>query len=244
LIMRIALIPMRVKPMDVKENFRRFVNSVGEAAKEETSLIVFPEMTFTGYVWEEEILNRLSEGVPGPLTERVSSVARTFGVFMVVGFLEKDGVKFYDSALMFAPSGEIILHHRKIEEKPPFSTGDTVPMARTPLGNVSILICGDLFNNTAVSMVNRETDLLIVPMARSFAGKNPDPERWYSEERRVYVKRIRKVGIRTFLVNAFEEGEDGAFGGAMVVSEKGEVIAESPHGSDMMIVYDFNSYNS
>ena len=239
--MRAALVPMKIRPMDVKENFRRFVNRVGEAVKEGACLIVFPETTFTGYVWEKGILNRLSESVPGPLTERVAEVVKAHDAFVVVGFLEREGDRFYSSALMFSPSGEILLHYRKIEEKPPFSTGDTVPMALTPFGKVSILICGDLFNDTALSMVNRETDLLIVPMARSFAGKNPDPERWCSQERTVYAERVKSIGIKTLIVNALEEGEDGAFGGAMVVSEKGEVIAESPHGSDTMILYDFNS---
>ena len=235
---RVALIPMRVRPLDVEENFRRFLNRVEEATGEGASLLVFPETTFTGYVWEEAHLRRLAETVPGPLSRRVASVAEAYGVFVVVGLLEKDGERFYNSAILLSPSGRILLHHRKIEEKPPFSTGNTVPVARTPFGKVSTLVCGDLFNDTAISLIDEGTDLLIVPMARAFDRRSPDPERWRTEEREVYTSRIKDVGITAFIVNALEEREGGAFGGAMVVSGEGEVIAESPHGSDAMLLYD------
>ncbi len=239
--MRVALVPLRIKPLDVEENFRRFSHTVRGFADKGVSLIVFPETTFTGYVWEEKVLRSLAETVPGPLTERISYVAETSGVFVVVGFLEREGDRFYSSALLFSPSGEIVLHHRKIEEKPPFSTGKTVPMARTPFGKVSILICGDLFSETAVSLMSGETDLLILPMARAFYGKNPDWERWYSQERGVYAGRVKELGITTFIVNALEEEDGGAFGGAMVVSVEGEVITESPHGSDTPLVFTFQA---
>ena len=91
---RVALIPMRVRPLNVEENFRRFFNRVKEATGEGASLLVFPETTFTGYVWEEAHLRRLAETVPGPLSRRVASLAEAYGVFVVVGLLEKDGERF------------------------------------------------------------------------------------------------------------------------------------------------------
>ena len=57
--------------------------------------------------------------------------------------------------------------------------------------------------------------------------------------RAVYMEAVQAIGKTTFLVNALEEGgAEPSFGGAMVVSGEGDVLAESPHGSDEVLVYE------
>lgn len=79
----------------------------------------------------------------------------------------------------------------------------------------------------------------MVPMSRSFDGLSPDTQRWENEEREVYLEAARRVGITTVLVNALETcSPDGSFGGAMIIQTDGTLAAESPHGSDEILVYD------
>jgi predicted amidohydrolase len=83
-------------------------------------------------------------------------------------------------------------------------------------------------------------DLLVVPMARSFDKVSPDRDRWLREERQVYLEAVENAGCPTVIVNGLESNSDEAsFGGAMVINAEGGLLAESPHGSDEILIYDF-----
>jgi predicted amidohydrolase len=59
-------------------------------------------------------------------------------------------------------------------------------------------------------------------------------------ERQVYLEAVKKAGRPAVIVNALEDApSEPAFGNAMVVSANGELLADSPHGTDEMLLYDF-----
>jgi predicted amidohydrolase len=115
-----------------------------------------------------------------------------------------------------------------------------VHVAHTEFGWVSILICGDLFDDTVKSRIDPRTQCLLVPMARSFEGKSPHLDRWLKEERQAYLEEVKKTGLLTLMVNLLEDAKlpEAAFGGALIVREDGEILAESPHGSDQALIFD------
>jgi len=126
-----------------------------------------------------------------------------------------------------------------VHEKPPYAVGDGVRSLPTELGRLSVLICGDLFDEGVVRQIDPALDLLLVPMNRSFDGASPDAARWEREERAVYIEAVRAAGVTTAIVNALEVGtEEVAFGGALLVAGDGRLLAESPHGTEEMVVYD------
>ena len=203
-------------------------------------LVCLPECTLTGYLFEEPDLRQFAEPVPGPTTERMGELARHHGIFLCFGLLEAVGSRYYDAAILLDRKGRILLHHRKIEEHPPFASGTEVKTVDTELGRLSMIICGDLFNGDVVRRVDRSVDLLLVPMARSFEGKSPDSERWDKEERWGYLEGARAVGVTTAMVNSLEIGAEGLrdFGGALLVGKDGRLLAESPHGTDRPLFYE------
>jgi predicted amidohydrolase len=169
----------------------------------------------------------------------MGALARKYKIFLCFGLLEVAGTSFFNSAVLLDRQGRILLHHRKICEHPPFTNGATVQTVKTELGRLSVLICGDLFDEDATSQLDDSVDLLLVPMARSFDGRSPDVERWLREERQVYLDGVKAVGVTTAIVNACEVTEEGAsFGGALIVDENGRLLAESPHGTDEALIYD------
>ncbi|MCS7017420.1 MAG: hypothetical protein NZM42_15055, partial [Gemmatales bacterium] len=137
-----------------------------------------------------------------------------------------------------------VIHvHRKIIEQPPFATGKEVKAVDTEFGTVSVLLCGDLFDDDVKARISRDTDILILPLARSFDGKSPDLERWQNEERQAYVDEVKKVGVTGLIVNSLEDSSlpEASFGGAMVVSPNGEVLAETEHGTDKALIFELVS---
>ena len=237
--MRVALVPLKTKPKAYKENLRSVEAVLAAIAGVRPDLIVLPECTLTGYLYEEPDLARFAEPIPGPTTWAMARLARAHRAYICFGMLERAEAAVYDSGVLLNREGRIVVVQRKLSEMPPFQVGKQVHVAETELGRMSILICGDLFDDEATGQLAKGVDWVLVPMARAFAGRSPDRERWETEERAVYLDAVRSIGKTTFLVNALEEGiEEPSFGGAMVVSGDGELLAESPHGSDEVLVYE------
>ncbi|ABU59083.1 nitrilase/cyanide hydratase and apolipoprotein N-acyltransferase [Roseiflexus castenholzii DSM 13941] len=88
--------------------------------------------------------------------------------------------------------------------------------------------------------LNKRADLVIVPLARSFDGASPDLKRWLREERQAHTDAAYTRRVTALIVNACEDSAQPAapFGGAMVVGPRGDILSESPHGTDEALISD------
>ncbi len=243
--MRVCLLPIKTEPRNPAANFERLVQRLDEIAPERPDLICLPEGGITGYLYEESDFARFAESVPGPTTEQMGQLARRHRAYFCFGVLERAESGVYNSAVLLDRAGRIILRHRKVEEKPPFIIGDTVDNVDSDLGRLGILICGDLFDEETVHELDPSLDLLLVPMSRPFSESMPDINHWISRERQMYLEAVRGAGVTTLIVNALEiNTDDPSFGGAMIVSADGELLAESPVGTDKPLIRDFSAGGS
>jgi predicted amidohydrolase len=126
-------------------DFSRRAKDVGGA-----ELIVFPEMTDTGYsmdVIRESASDWKNGFVPG-----VQEIAKRISIAIVTGVSERDGSSIYNSQVLMDSQGNIAAKYRKthlyavapVEEQTCFAPGDT--FASSALGNVrfGFSICYDL----------------------------------------------------------------------------------------------------
>jgi predicted amidohydrolase len=237
--MRICLMPLRIEPGNPNENFRHFLTQLDQVRPHHPDLVCLPECSFTGYMYEEADLERFAEPIPGPLTAEMSRLARLHGIYLCFGMLESTPQGVYDTALLLDRTGAITGKHRKLSEKPPFVNGTVVNSIETHFGRLGMLVCADLFAAEVVARLDPALKLLLVPTARSFDGQSPDLLRWEKEERQVYLDAVREAGVPTAIINTLESGPAASlFGGALVVNAQGELLAESPHGSDEILIYD------
>ncbi len=237
--MRICLVPLSVTPQKPGENLQRFQEAMKQVDLYKPDLVCLPECAFTGYLYEEDMLERFAETIPGPTVAKMAQIARLHRVHLCFGMLERVSDKVYDSAVLLNRQGKVVLVQRKMSEQPPFARGTRVEYAEIDQNKVAVLICGDLFHREAVGQLPSDLSLLLVPMARAFALHSPDKERWVREERAEYLKAIRDTNTPTALVNALDVGiDEPSFGGAMIVDRKGNLLQESPHGTDEILVYD------
>jgi predicted amidohydrolase len=241
--MKVCLIPLKMEARNPAENLHRFQQRLAEVAPYQPDLVGLPECAFTGYLYETQDFEKFAEPIPGETTATIARLAKEHRCYICLGMLEKSKEGVYSSAVLVDKFGRIVHIHRKIIEQPPFATGKEVKAIDTELGKVSILLCGDLFDDGVKAEISSDTDILILPLARSFDGKSPDLERWMKEERQAYVNEIKKVGITGLIVNALEEPSlpEASFGGAMIVSPDGEVLAESEHGTDTALMFELVS---
>lgn len=240
--MRTALIPLRTEPGNPEANLNRFRCEMERLAPLHPDIVCLPECTLTGYLYEQAQVAQFAESIPGPTVAEMSDIARQYGVYLCFGMLESAPEGFHNTAVLLNREGRVVLVHRKNVEEPPFVEGSEVCSAQTEFGEVGILICGDLFSRRVVQRLPPRLRLLLVPMSRSFDGGSPDEQRWLQVERGAYLRAVQRAGAPAVIVNALETGVDlPSFGGALVVGADGRLLAESPHGSDVPLCYDWST---
>ncbi len=223
-----------------------------QAAGLGAELLLYPEAAPTGLENNDDPEHDLPLGttIPGPITARLSRLAEELHAYVATGLLEREGQCLYDSAVISDPGGEIILHYRRIQpqwhgrdaDPAVYRQGEKVTVVCTPLGKLSVLICGDLFDDDICGRVKRlEPDYLLFPFASDFGGGSFYQARWDTEEEPEYAARAAAVGCTTLMTNLLLDpslSEHPSFGGAMVVSADGQVLLRKPLGTPGVLIGD------
>src|SRR5215471_10754017 len=135
---------------DPQTNLNKIISSLRQAAERDAKLVMFPECALTGYAY-----NSLAEAVPfaeridGPSSEAIAEACRETGTHAVAGFIESDGDKFYNAAMLVGPNG-VAGSYRKVHL--PFigidrflTPGDRqFNVFDLPFGKVGMNICYDI----------------------------------------------------------------------------------------------------
>jgi predicted amidohydrolase len=237
---------------DVDANLAAILNMANEAAGAGAELVVFPEAALTGLTNNDDPAHDLPLGqeIPGPVTDDLAELARERRLWLAIGLLEREGGRLYDTAVLFAPAGEIALKQRRIHpgwhgrdaDLNVYCPGTELSTALTPLGTFALSLCAsDLFDTKLIRRVrDLRPDWLLAPMARCFDDGSYDQERWDREEKHVYMERVKLAGTTTLMTNylAGRELDGGSFGGAMIVSKDGAEIDSLPLGEAGMLFVD------
>jgi len=224
---------------DVKKNSEELERRLIEVSSYKPDLVCFPECTLTGYLYTRDDLQKFAEQFPGKGYDWVSDLAKKYSVNICFGLLESEAGEYFNTSVVIGKDGQMIHKQRKISEKFPFSVSQGILDFHFYGKIMRIVICGDLFIKGSTLTTNRDVFLQIVPMARSFDGVSPDPIRWEKGEKQEYLNAVKATGIKSAIVNALDVCDSSpAFGGAMFVNDHGELISESPHGTDRMLQFE------
>src|SRR6266545_4326398 len=95
-------------------NLRRAADAVRRAAGQGCRLVVLPECLDFG--WTDPGAREGGQPIPGPHSEVLANAARECGVYVAAGLVERAKDRLYNTAVVISPTGEILLHHRKLNE--------------------------------------------------------------------------------------------------------------------------------
>lgn len=167
---KVAAVQMSYEMGKKEETVQKGVDKITEAADNGAKLIILPEMCTSGYIFNtREEVAAMAEEVPGGNTVKTwESIAAEKDIYLVAGLLEKDGEKFYNTAVLIGPEG-FIGKFRKMhlwdEDKVWYEPGDLgIPVFQTPIGRIAIIICYDMwFSEMWRIAAMKGADIVCVP---------------------------------------------------------------------------------
>jgi predicted amidohydrolase len=161
---------MDINILEKELNLRRILEELARARRAGAELIIFPECALTGYCFTNlDEARPMAETIPGPSTEILAATAQILGCTVVVGLLEREGERVFNSAIVVGPGGLLGVHRKAhlpclgIDWRT--TPGDTpIRVFDTPHGRVGINICFDVsFPEAARVLKLRGAQLLAIP---------------------------------------------------------------------------------
>ena len=206
----------------------------------DADLIVLPEFFATGYqfVSGKEVA-KLSEHVPHDYTtEMLAEFSRRKGMHIVAGLPEKDGIRFYNSAVLTGPEGYIGVYrktHLFFEEKLWFAPGNTgFKVFSTAVGQIGIMICFDWFFPESMRTLALKGAEVVAHPSNLVLPHCPSAMPLRCLENRVYAVTANRVGIENR-----KKGQTLKFiGTSQVMSPDGVICAKAPEKGESLEIAD------
>ena len=238
---KIALAQISCKREDKAENLTKIEKTVIKAKKQAADLVIFPELSLTGYVVRDQIYE-LAETIPGPSTKVIENIARKTKAYIVFGMpelSEKTQATIYNAAVLVGPEGLIgkyrkmyLPTHSVFEEKRYFRPGYQAAAFDTELGKIGLIICYDIFFPEVSRLTRLKGAQLIVCISAS-----PAVRRAFFEtltvaraiENTAFLAYVNLVGI-----------EDGLqfWGGSRIVGPNGKVLVQAKYDDEDLVMCD------
>jgi predicted amidohydrolase len=238
---RIALAQTESSRNDIEKNLSKFANFIAEAKRKRAELVIFPELSLTGYALRDQIYE-MAEPIPGPSVNYVSKLAEKNNVYVIFGMPElSDNTQatLHNSSVLVGPSGYIgkyrkmyLPTHSVFEEKRYFRPGYEEAVFETELGKLGLIICYDLYFPEAVRLPRLEGAQLIVCISASPSVRRAFFETLTSAraiENTAFLAFVNRVGI-----------EDGLqfWGGSRLLGPNGKVLAQGKYDEEDLVICD------
>lgn len=239
--LRTALVQVDTPVGDVDGNATRIVTAAREAVRLGAQLIVFPELTLSGYPPEDLLFHR---GFRAQIEAGLARLCRELPgeAASVVGFPEYTAGGIYNAAAVIL-GGSLAAVHRKAElpnykvfdEKRYFTPG-SLPTVVTAQGvKVGVLICEDIWEPGPAQRACAAGAELLVCL-------NASPYELHKQREREHIaqQRVREVGLPLAYVNLLGGQDELVFdGNSFVIDAQGRIAQRAPAFTAGIYIADF-----
>lgn len=221
--MKIALISLDQEWENKEANLRRCQKLIESAAALGAELVIFPEMTLTGFTLDLDASTEDADN--SPTIERFAELAKEYGLALVAGVVIKSKDETKNTLVAFDNLGLEQVRYAKIHpfsfagEDHLFQSGDRLARMRLGQFTLGFSICYDLRFPELYTALARDCDVLV------------NIANW--PQRRVHhwrtLLQARAIENQTYVVGVNRVGSDGnglAYeASSMVVDANGETVA-------------------
>mgnify|MGYP002415198303 CR=1 FL=1 len=142
----------QIKPTlgNVEKNLNMMLEVIDKAIAEKNDIVVFPELSLTGYSLEDIVFDVAIKEVPSVLLEKSKEIGIIFGA------VELGEEEYPYNTAYYLEDGKVVHKHRKVylptygayQEGRNFMAGDKVRAFDTKFGRLGILICEDVWHQS------------------------------------------------------------------------------------------------
>jgi predicted amidohydrolase len=246
--MRIALAQTDAVLGDIEANVEQAERLIDEATARGAEMVVFPELSLTGFS-----IGEVADDVSMELDDkRLTRLGERTRAGVLVGFPEaqRHGLHTYNSAAYFEGGG-LVHVHRKLylpnysifEERKHFLPGQTSRAYPVLEGRhrAATLICNDAWQPQLAFLATQDGALIMLVPAASAQSTFPEHYRsrdywqgitqFYGRMFQLYVVFVNRVG---------QEGNLRFWGGSHVVDPWGEMVAECREDEEQLLLVDID----
>ena len=228
--MRIGLAQLNTHVGAIDANTRKVLTAATRARDElRCDLIVFPELTLSGYPPEDLLLHRGMRLRVEAALEQVRSGIDGIGLY--VGVPEYDGDRIYNTGVLLRDGVELARHRKQVlpnyavfDEKRYFENGTQPTVADYDGVRLGLMICEDSWESEPCAAARAAgADVILV--------SNGSPYHVKSQSRRETVlgERVRENGIPLIYVNMVGGQDELVFdGGSVALDAAGGVVFRAP----------------
>lgn len=234
---------------DLQANLEQAESLIMHAAKQGADFIALPEVLHlrVGQGMAGRYLET-AETIPGPITQRFASRAKSLGVHLLLGSIGEastDPKRIYNTSVLLGPAGDVLARYRKVHlfdvqvdedtadrESDRYLSGDAIVTAETTMGRVGLSICYDLrFPELYRALALAGARVVFVPA--NFT-KTTGAAHWLT------LLRARAIENGIFVVapaqcGAFPGGFE-AYGHSLIVDPWGRVLVQMDDQPGMAVV--------
>lgn len=234
--MKAAAAQIRCQPGNIEANCARIPELAGQAKSNRCGLIVFPEMTDTGY--DMPAIQQTASPWPGLPYDTAGRAARDFSIYLICGLSEREGDRIYNSLAVLDPEGNLLGKYRKthllpldpVNEDHYLTPGNSLTTVQIGDMKWGLLICYDLrFPRVSHELALSGAEGLII----CAAWPSPRQEHWE------ILNAARAIENQCYVIAANRIGTDGPLtfcGSSCIIDPEGSIIASASQDTEGLIM--------
>ncbi len=223
-------------PYDPDATYRKFEREVRVIANAMPTMdmYVFPELYLHGVGswgddWPTDYDRRVATTVPGPLTDRLCTLAREVGRWLVPGSIFERAEKgVHNTAIAISPTGEIVARYRKLFPWRPLELsvpGEEFTVFDIPgTGRFGLMICYDgWYPEVARTLAWMGAEVILQPTLTKTVDR----------EQELVMTRANAIVNQVYVVNP-NYGALFGTGRSVIVDPEGVVLASGGGGEELL----------
>ncbi len=233
-----------------EKNLAKSIAEIKSAAKTGAQLVVLQELHSNLYFCQSEITENfdLAETIPGPLTDKLATVAKENKIVIVGSVFEKRAAGIYhNTAVVLDSDGSLAGCYRKMHipddpgyyEKYYFTPGDNkFEPINTAIGKLGVMICWDQwYPEAARCMALNGADILIYPTAIGWDPEDDEAEKQRQLDSWQIIQRSHAIANNLPLICCNRTGHEADiseqsngidfWGNSFMAGPQGEILAQA-----------------
>jgi predicted amidohydrolase len=235
---------------DIETNWAKHRQIIEQAAEQGVNLLVFPELSLTGYDLRD-LVQEVAITTNHEIFRELKSLTLAKHIDVMIGFVDSNPRGGFHIAAAYVSQGEVVHVHHKIylptygifDEGRYFFPGQQIRAFKTAFGTVGMLICEDFWHVSPAYVLWMDgTDILLFHSASPGRGLN-ESHQLHSSYWVELVNRAYGSFFTNYVVHCNRVGyEDGLnfWGGSSIVDPNGDFMIHAPYFEETLMIQELD----